>query len=235
MNKLNIREIINQSIDFFKMHYEYLLPFSLSYIVFNLPSSFIKSVWTLPLTILIMPLAFSIPYFADRIERHQEKKFSLLFEIYHYALKYFAFTILRGIILMILLAPFIYSVWDIVGSYDFDMEKFNEAIKVQAVDFSSESKVMMAISFILVLFSMPFILFAEYFGILDGHSILKSFALSFSAGKNHYVSIVLILIISMMLLFGGLISCCIGLVFALPLMYLIYYFTYRAICPISEA
>jgi uncharacterized membrane protein len=231
MNSLKIREIFNQSVDFFKLHYEYLLPFSLLYFVLNLPQQFIKSVWMMPVMLIVMPLAFAVPYFVDRITRRQEKKFSLFFEVYNYFFKYFAISILRGIIILILLSPFLYTFMDVIKEYDFDMQKLNEAIQANSIHLSENTIISMVVSFLIVVLCLPFLLLNEYFGILDDYSIIDSFQKAYEAGVRNYFSLFGILILSFVILFAGLCACCIGVIFALPLIYIIYYFTYRAIEP----
>lgn len=231
MHSIKIREIFDQSVDFFKQHYEFLLPFSLLYFVLNLPQQFIKSVWMMPVMLIVMPLSFAIPFFVDRLHRGQEKKFSLFFEVYNYFFKYFAITILRGIIILILLSPFLYTFMDVIKEYDFDMHKLNDAIQAQSIHVNDNTIISMVASFLLVIFSLPFLLLNEYFGILDDYSIADSFKKAYEAGVRNYFSLFGILILSFIILFAGLCACCIGVIFALPLIYIIYYYTYRAIEP----
>ena len=234
MSSLHIREIFDKSVDFFKAHYEYLLPFSLLYFLLQLPPSIIKSIWMTPLSVLIIPLGFSIPFFADRIHRGEQKRFGLFFDIYNFFFKYFGFTLLRGLIILLLLSPFLYSFIDVMKEYNYDMEKINQAIAMKTIHFSGNSLLMMGISMLLVLLSLPFILFPEFYGILDGHGILDSFKMAYESGARHYFKIFGIVVLSVLILFAGLISCCIGLIFALPIIYLMYYFAYRTIEPLNH-
>lgn len=233
MSSLHIREIFDKSVDFFKAHYEYLLPFSLLYFLLQLPPSIIKSVWMTPLSVLVIPLGFSIPYFTDKVLRGTEKSFGLFFEIYSFFFKYFGFTLIRGLIILILLSPFLYSFIDVMKEYNYDMEKINQAMMMKTIHFSKNSLIMMGISMLLVLFSLPFILFPEFYGILDGYGFGDSFTKAYEAGAKHYFKIFGIVILSVFILFAGLCACCIGLIFALPIIYLMYYFAYRTIEPLK--
>ncbi len=237
MNKINVSEITDKAVDFYKSHYEYLLPFSLFYVLINLPLKLPFSYGPLngvilPLTILVLPLAFSIPFFAEKISQNETKKrFGLFFEIYNYFFKFFGIQLLRWLIILVMLLPFILSFVEVLSGYDYDPEKLQKAIDNRTFVPSFRLLITLLVTFFLMIFSAPFLLFVEYYGILDGHSITSSFVKSYHLGASQYLKILSIILLSFLAAVAGIMACVIGFVFAFPFIYLLYYYTYRALEP----
>lgn len=229
MNTIHIREAFDKSVDFMKAHYEYILPFSLLFILLQLPPQFIPSTAMTIYTLLLIPLGLSIPYFADSVQRGQEKKFSTFFEIYRYSGKIFGVTIIKCLIILLLVSPFLYVFMDTLKEYDYDMQKINQAIQLRTIELPTNTLSMFGISLLLLLFCMPFILFNEYFAVLNNMGILESFQKSYEVGVRNYFKIFGVVIVSMIFVMLGFLACGIGLIFAFPMVYLLYYFAFRQV------
>jgi hypothetical protein len=231
MIKLQVREIINQSVDFFKSHYEYLLPFSLIYFVLSILGAFVPEPIRTIYSLLMLPLAFGCQYFIDRVYKGDEKKFSIFFDIYRQSMKYIAISFLKVIIFLIIFLPFLTTIYADLEFYHFNQEEILKAIQTQNFNFSHQSRLYLAISMIIALMSSPFLLFVEYYGLLDGFDVVESFQKSYHTGAKYYLSIFKVLLVSVGVILIGFIGCCLPVLAAFPFMYLIYYHAYRMIEP----
>lgn len=228
MNKFNIKELMNKSSDFIKAHYEYILPFSLVFLVVQLGLNLIKSSFTLPFSILLLPLSFAIPYFAHKLNSSSEKRFGLFFEVYSYFFKFFGIAIIKYIIVLIIYLPFIINIVDVLKEFNYDVDAMMQAIQSKAYVLNSATLLNVLGCTMLMLVVFPFILFVEYFAILDDESILDSFKKSYAYGVKYYFSIFMILIIAFVVTFIGMCTCGFGLIVAIPYIYLLFYFAFRS-------
>lgn len=235
MISTQIEHILYKTIDFFKKNYEYLIPFALIYLILCIPGQFLPQGISACIQLIMLPLSFSFAYFVDRVEKGYDRKFSDFFDIYRHTGKYLAIIILRALITIVLFTPFIIVAFRVISEYNFDVKAIEEAMKSQNFNITSNEKLSLAISFLLVIFTTPFLLFNEYFAILDKYSISDSFRFSFEAGKKHYGLIFASIILSIGIGMIGLVACCIGVVLiSMPLIYPMFYYTYRQINPIVE-
>lgn len=227
MNKFNIKELMNKSIDFIKAHFEYLLPFSLVYLVVQVGLNFIKSPYTLPFSILLLPLSFAIPYFAHKINTGSEKRFGLFFEVYSYFFKFFGIAFIKYIIVLIIYLPFIINIVDVLKEFNYDVDAMMQAIQSKSYVLNSATLLNMLGCTMLMLVVFPFILFVEYFAILDDENIIEAFKKSYAYGVKYYFSIFMVLIIAFVVTFISLcISCGIVLIVSIPFIYLLFYFAF---------
>jgi hypothetical protein len=222
----SINELIHEATDFLKKHYEYLLPFSFLYLILQLPSSFITSSWVLIVSILFIPLSFSIPYFVHQIVQGKPKTFGLFFEVYKDGLKYFGITAVKYLIILVLFLPVLFSLIEALGSVDYDVEKLLNDISNQEYQLTKNQGYSLLGSLIALLISLPFLVFTEFFGILEGLSILDAFKASYHLGARHYLKVYAILGIAFIATFLGVITCFFGLLVALPFIYCLLYFAY---------
>ncbi|MFY7861229.1 MAG: hypothetical protein ACOVP5_03305, partial [Chitinophagales bacterium] len=223
MIKLQIREIINQSVDFFKSHYEFLLPFSLIYFVLSIFRFFIPGPGQTIYSLLILPLAFGCQYFIDRVYKGHEKKFSLFFDIYRLSLKYISISFLKVLIYLIIFLPFLTTIYSELEFYHFNQEEIMKAIQTNSFNFSHQSRLYLAVSMVIALMSAPFLLFVEYYGLLDGYGVMESFQKSYHTGAKYYLSIFKVIIVSEGVNIIGFMGCCILTIVTFPLVCLIYY------------
>lgn len=234
MNKFSLKDLMNSSSDFIKAHYEYILPFSLVYLVVQVGLSLIKSSFTLPFSLLLLPLSFSIPFFAHKLHTGSEKRFGLFFEVYSYFFKFFGLAVIKYIILVIIFSPFLLSIADVLKEFNYDIDKMMQSIQDKSYVLNSATLLNFVGCAFLFLLITPFILFVEFFAILNDEDILKSLKKSYASGVKYYFSIFSILIISFVVTFIGMCTCGFGLIVALPYIYLLFYFAFRRhISPIS--
>ena len=231
MIKLQIREIINQSVDFFKSHYEFLLPFSLIYFVLSILGAVIPEPIRTIFSLLMLPLAFGCQYFIDRVYKGHEKKFSLFFDIYRQSLKYISISFLKVLIFLIIFLPFLTTIYSELEFYHFNQEEIMKAIQTGSFNFSHQSRLYLAVSMVIALMSAPFLVFVEYYGLLDGYGVMESFQKSYHTGAKYYLSIFKVLLVSVGVVLIGFMGCCIPVLAAFPFMYLLYYHAYRMIEP----
>jgi hypothetical protein len=231
MIKLHIRDIINQSVDFFKSHYEFLLPFSLIYFVLSILGAIVPEPIRTIYSLLMLPLAFGCQYFIDRVYKGDEKKFSIFFDIYRQSIKYVAISFLKVVIFLIIFLPFLTTIYADLEFYHFNQEEILKAIQTQNFNFSHQSRLYLAITMIIGLMSSPFLLFVEYYSLLDGFDVVESFRKSYHTGAKYYLSIFKVLIVSVGVMLIGFIGCCLPVLASFPFMYLIYYHAYRMIEP----
>jgi len=227
MQKLKISDLINKSIDFIKAHYEYILPFSLLYVILQLPSGFIKSAWMLPLSLLLLPLAFSIPYFANKVENGEPKRFGLFFEVYSYFFKFFGIAFVKWMIMLLIFSPLMINLVDVLKDFNYDAEKLMLAIQTKNYIPNQSTVLTFFGCMFLFLFLLPFIMFVEFYAILDDLDIMESFKKSYEIGVRNYMTILLILIVAFAATFAGMCTCGIGLVLAIPFIYLLFYYAYK--------
>lgn len=230
---MNPSQILEKSIDFMKRHYEHLLPFALFYAFISIPGQFLPKSISLVLSVLLLPMSFSISYYIDKVEKDQAYSYNTFLEVYRYSGKYLGITIIRTFITLLFFVPFIISMLGILTQYDFDMNAVSKAMVENDLNISGSAKLSLFIGILLALLSSPFVLFVEYFAILDKYSISESFKKSIVAGRSNYGQLIIILIMSIAAAFIGLAACCIGIIGTLPIIYLLYYYSYRVVEPIQ--
>lgn len=227
MNKFNIKELMNKSSDFIKAHYEYILPFSLFFLIEEIGLKLINSPYTLPFSILLLPLSFSVAYFAHKINTGAQKRIGLFFEVYTYFFKFFGILLVKYLIILLIFSPFIFNMVDVMKEFDFDTEKLALAIQSKSYVLNKTTSLNLVCCSFLFLLIYPFIVFVEFFAILNDEDILYSFKKSYITGTKYYFSIFILLIISFICLLIGAFFCCFGLIVAVPYIFLLLYFAFR--------
>lgn len=229
MYNFRIREVLNSAMDFFKMHYEYLLPFSFLFFVFSLLFGFVKNEFTLLLFILVLPLTISIPYFAHKLQRGGEsRRLGLFFEVYSSTFKFYGVMGLKIISMLILLSPMLYLMSDVMAKFNFDENQLKLAIENGEFIPSKNLSITTFISILLVILSYPFFFFAEYFAVIGNESVIDSFKKSYALGYSNYSKLFALMIIHFFVMaVGSLLTCGFIFLLAFPLFNLIYYFIYK--------
>lgn len=233
MNTFSISEIIDETIDFFKQHYEYILPFSLFYTILSVLLTFIPAGTNLVIQLLILPLGFSYPFFAHRYEQLKVKSFKYFFEVYNYFFKYFGAKIISGIIILILLSPILINMYELLGNYDNDMQKLMQAYIEHKIKLPDNLALPMLICPLLLIFSLPFILYIEYIAIIDNYNLIDALKQSYNIGFRFYTKIFTILLLSFVATFAGLLTLGFGFIVILPFIYLLHYFSYKKISQLA--
>ena len=216
-----IRQIFDESWEFFKQHYEYLLPFSLIFFVIQSPTFFIDNPFVvIPITLILLPLGVSIPYYADHISDGGEKIFSVLFDTVRYFFKILIISILKFIFFAILFAPFL--LFFVNNFIDFEAlkgadfininEKLNDAI-IKSPDLLDVKNIKAflgigTVTAILALLVSPILMFPEYYAVLDNYSIMDSFKKSIQDVSKNYFKVLLMLISLTVLLIVSMIFTC---------------------------
>jgi hypothetical protein len=218
---------MNNSSDFIKSHYEYILPFSLAYLVIQVGLSIIKSPFTLPFSLLLLPLSFAIPYFAHKIEMGSQKRFGLFFEVYSYFFKFFGLAIMKYLIVIIIFSPFLFNIADVLKEFNYDVDKMMLAIQSKEYVLNTATLLNFLGCTVLMLLITPFILFVEFFAILNDEGIMESFKKSYAYGVKFYFSIFMILILAFAATFAGMCTCGFGLIVILPYIYLLFYYAFK--------
>lgn len=226
-NTFSIGSIWQKSVDFFKAHYEYILPFSFIYFILQLPSALIKSAWTLPFTLLLLPLSFSVSYFAHKVETGTPQRFGLFFEVYTYFFKFFGINLLRYLIILLLFIPVGIDLYSLLEPFNYDAEAMIKAIQQKQFALPSPLLIKIVALSMIALVIYPFLLFQEYFAILDDQSIFAAFKNGFLFGAKNYFRIIGVVLIAFAATFAGMCTCGFGLIATIPFVYLMLYFAYR--------
>lgn len=238
--KLSVKSAFNQAMDFFKQHYEHLLPFSLIFFIILIPTFFIKNpIVNLVITLLFIPLTMSIPYYADMISNGEDKSFSVLFDTVKFLPKLAAVFIIKYIILLILFIPlilFFYNNIDMELMTNMDYatlsKELPELIKNNKLfkNGGSVSGLMQTYfwTFLLIFLITPFFIFVEYFLVLGNQSIAQSFKSSIMGVYKNYGKVILfmiLLIITTSII--AIMTCSFGLIFIIPIVFLTLYYFYK--------
>jgi hypothetical protein len=225
---MNTKLNVTKTIDFMKMHYEYILPFSFLFFVLTLFLGFISAQFKLIMLLLILPLTLSVPYFVHKIEQGSQKKFGLFFEVYNSFFKFVGANVLKSFIIVVILSPMFYLMADVMEQFNFDENKLKLALENKSFVPSKNLSITTFICIFLVLFSLPYILFVEYFAVLGDKGIGASFKHAYHLGSKYYFPLILLLIVQFSILTLGTILTC-GFVFliAFPFFNILYYYIYK--------
>lgn len=229
MNSFSISETIDETIDYLKQHYEYVLPFSLFYVILTIVLSLVEidPKARLLIQLIVLPLSFSFQYYALKYNQTGLKSFKHFFEVYTCFFKYLGTKIVSGIIILILISPILFTMFQLVENYNFDTEKLMHDIQKQSIKLPANMSLTILISSLLVIFSLPFLLFIEYIAIIDNYGVFESLKLSYHIGSKYYAKIFGILVLSFIATFAGILTCGFGFIVILPFIYLLNYFTYK--------
>lgn len=224
----SISEIFNKSMDFFKANYEYLVPYTIFYLFLSLIVSYtpIKSI-SIGMQILMIPLGFAIPYFIDKVVRENEKSFLSFFQVYKELLPYLGAKLFGMLVAIICLMPLFFSVYNLLNEFQFDVNSLISEIQLGRVELPSSSKLKIAVSLFLMLSTLPFYIFLEYFMILSKDSFEEALKKSYFIGAKYYFKIWLLFISVFILMFIGVATCVFGLIVAIPLIYSMFYFSFQ--------
>lgn len=224
----SISETFNKSMDFFKANYEYLVPYTIFYLFLSLIVSYtpIKSI-SIVMQILMIPLGFAVPYFIDKVERGEEKSFLSFFHVYKELLPYLGAKLFGMLVAIICLMPLFFSVYNLLNEFQFDINSLINEIQLGRVELPSSSKLKIAVSLFLMLSTLPFYIFLEYFMILSNDSFEEALKKSYFIGARYYFHIIGLLISVFVLMLIGVIFCMFGLIVAIPLIYSMFYFSYK--------
>jgi hypothetical protein len=250
----NFSDWYQKSIDFFKSFYEFIIPFAIFYVFLMVFISYLpyKEI-SLFLQIATLPLAFSIAYFAnhylnqrdiniysnyefERVDENPDElkakildnspKFATFFLIYKKSLWILVAKIFSYFVILFCLMPVFKIFYQILLSYNFDLDAINQAIVNQTIELPNHAVTSIFFAIFAIWLTLPFYFYFEYFLIFDNQGILKSLKSSYQIGVKNYFKIIGMLLATFLILFVGLLTCGFGLIVALPIVYLIYYFSF---------
>ncbi len=224
----SISETFNKSMDFFKANYEYLVPYTIFYLFLSVIVSYtpIKSI-SIVMQILMIPLGFAVPYFIDSINRGEEKSFFTFFHVYKALLPYLGAKLFGMLVAIICLMPLFFSLYNLLNEFQFDINLLINEIQNGRVELPSSSKIKIAVSLFLMISTLPFYIFLEYFMILSKDTFETALKKSYHIGVRYYFHIIGLFISVFILMFIGFATCFFGLIVAIPLIYSMFYFSYN--------
>jgi hypothetical protein len=214
--------------DFFKANYEYLVPYTIFYLFLSVIVSYtpIKSI-SIVMQILMIPLGFAVPYFIDSVNRGEEKSFFTFFHVYKALLPYLGAKLFGMLVAIICLMPLFFSLYNLLNEFQFDINLLINEIQNGRVELPSSSKIKIAVSLFLMISTLPFYIFLEYFMILSKATFETALKKSYHIGVRYYFHIIGLFISVFFLLFIGFATCFFGLIVAIPLIYSMFYFSYN--------
>jgi hypothetical protein len=214
--------------DFFKANYEYLVPYTIFYLFLSVIVSYtpIKSI-SIVMQILMIPLGFAVPYFIDSINRGEEKSFFTFFHVYKALLPYLGAKLFGMLVAIICLMPLFFSLYNLLNEFQFDINLLINEIQFGRVELPSSSKIKIAVSLFLMISTLPFYIFLEYFMILSKDTFETALKKSYHIGVRYYFHIIGLFISAFILMFIGFATCFFGLIVAIPLIYSMFYFSYN--------
>jgi hypothetical protein len=223
----SISEIFNKSMDFFKANYEYLVPYTIFYLFLSVIVSYtpIKSI-SIVVQILMVPLGFAVPYFIDSVSRGENKSFITFFNVYKALLPYLGAKLFGMFVAIICLMPLFFSLYNLLNEFQFDVNLLITEIQNGRVELPSSSKIKIAVSLFLMVSTLPFYIFLEYFMILSKDSFEIALKKSYHIGVRYYAQIIGLFVSAFVLMFLGFATCVFGLIVAIPLIYSMFYFSY---------
>jgi hypothetical protein len=224
----SISEIFNKSMDFFKANYEYLVPYTIFYLFLSVIVSYtpIKSI-SIVMQILMIPLGFAVPFFIDSVNRGEEKSFLKFFQVYKALIPYLGAKLFGMLVAIICLMPLFFSVYNLLNEFQFDVNLLINEIQNGRVELPSSSKIKIAVSLFLMISTLPFYIFLEYFMILSKDTFETALKKSYHIGVRYYFHIIGLFISVFILMFIGFATCFFGLIVAIPLIYSMFYFSYN--------
>jgi hypothetical protein len=172
-------------------------------------------------------LGFAVPYFIDSVNRGEEKSFFTFFHVYKALLPYLGAKLFGMLVAIICLMPLFFSLYNLLNEFQFDINFLINEIQNDRVELPSSSKIKIAVSLFLMISTLPFYIFLEYFLILSDDPFEMALKKSYHIGVRYYFNIIGLFILAFVLMFLGVATCVFGLIVAIPIIYSMFYFSYN--------
>ncbi len=226
------KDVLMRTIHFMRLHYFQLLPFSfvlsilLAFSVFVAKASNIASLLTF---LLISPMLFSFAFYVHRLENFNEITWKNFINIYGNIIRFYKVQGIKYLMFLIALLPMIITLQFELAAFGFDQELFYQAQKAGSYSPSPFLYLSAFFSITLTMLCYPFVIFPEYFYILERVSIKSAYKKSFDLARQNYFTLLFLMIIQIVIFSTGTpISCGFLFVLALPFFSILTYYIYAS-------
>ena len=224
------KAIFMRTIHFMRLHYLYLLPFSFVLFVLLLLVGFVAvSSNRLSFIILAMvsPLLFSFSFYIHRLENFGETTWKNFINIYGDIVRFYKVQGIKYLMFLLALLPMIITLQLELAAFGFDLKLFYLAEKSGTYLPSSYLYLSTFFSVTLTMLCYPFVIFPEYFYILDKVDIKNAYKKSFDLAKRNYFTLLFLMVIQIVIFsLGSFLSCGFLFVLALPFFSILTYYIY---------
>lgn len=224
--------ILMRTIHFMRLHYLHLLPFSFVLFVLLLLVGFVAvSSNKLSLLILAMvsPLLFSFAIYVHRLENFGENTWKNFINIYSDIVRFYKVQGIKYLMFLLALLPMIITLQFELAEFGFDLKLFYLAEKSGTYLPSSYLYLSTFFSVTLTMLCYPFVIFPEYFYLLESVNIKTAYKKSFEFAKRNYFTLLFLMVIQIVVFsLGSFLSCGFLFVLALPFFSILTYYIYAS-------
>ncbi len=226
------KDVLMRTIHFMRLHYLHLIPFSFILFVLLLLVGFV-SVTSNKLSILILamvsPLSFSFSIYVHRIEYFGENTWKNFINIYADIARFYKVQGIKSFMFLLALLPMIIALQIETAAFGFDLNLFYLAEKTGSYLPSPYLYLCTFFSVTLTMLCYPFVIFPEYFYLLEKVDVKTAFKKSFDLAKRNYFTFLFLMVIQIIVFsVGSFLSCGFLFVLALPFFSILTYFIYSS-------
>jgi hypothetical protein len=226
------KDVLMRTIHFMRLHYLHLIPFSFILFVLLLLVGFV-SVTSNKLSILILamvsPLSFSFSIYVHRIECFGENTWKNFINIYADIARFYKVQGIKSLMFLLALLPMIIALQIETAAFGFDLNLFYLAEKTGSYLPSPYLYLCTFFSVTLTMLCYPFVIFPEYFYLLEKVDVKTAFKKSFDLAKRNYFTFLFLMVIQIIVFsVGSFLSCGFLFVLALPFFSILTYFIYSS-------
>jgi len=224
-----------RTIHFMRLHYLHLLPFSFVLFVLLLLVGFV-SVSSNKLSLLILamvsPLLFSFALYVHRLENFGENTWKNFINIYADITRFYKVQGIKYLLFLLALLPMIIALQIEIATFGFDLKLFYIAEKTGSYLPSPYLYLCTFFSVTLTMLCYPFVIFPEYFYLLEKLDIKTAYKKSFDLAKRNYFTFLFLMVIQIIVFsVGSFLSCGFLFVLALPFFSILTYYIYASHSP----
>jgi hypothetical protein len=226
------KDVLMRTVHFMRLHYLHLLPFSFVLFVLLLLVGFV-SVSSNKLSILILamvsPLLFSFALYVHRLENFGENTWKNFINIYGDIARFYKVQGIKYLMFLLALLPMIIALQIESAAFDFDLKLFYIAEKSGSYLPSPYLYLCTFFSVTLTMLCYPFIIFPEYFYLLEKVDIKTAYKKSFDLAKRNYFTFLFLMVVQIIVFsIGSFLSCGFLFVLALPFFSILTYYIYAS-------
>lgn len=213
-----------------RLHYLHLIPFSFVLFVLLLLVGFVSvssNKLSLLILFMVLPLLFSFALYVHRLEKYGENTWKNFINIYSDIARFYKVQGIKYFLFFLALLPMTIALQIESSAFGYDLELFFIAEKEGSHLPSPYLYIASFFSITLTMLCYPFVIFPEYFYLLEKVDIKTAYRKSFDFAKHNYFSFLSLMVVQIVVFsIGSFLSCGFLFVLALPFFSILTYYIY---------
>jgi hypothetical protein len=181
---------------------------------------------------MVSPLLFSFALYVHRLENFGENTWKNFINIYADITRFYKVQGIKYLLFLLALLPMIIALQIEIATFGFDLKLFYIAEKTGSYLPSPYLYLCTFFSVTLTMLCYPFVIFPEYFYLLEKLDIKTAYKKSFDLAKRNYFTFLFLMVIQIIVFsVGSFLSCGFLFVLALPFFSILTYYIYASHSP----